>query len=79
MACSKLWKILKEQEILDHLACLLQNLYEGQEAKVRTCHGTANWFKIGKGAQAGIKMLGEISITSDMQISLSLWQKAKRK
>ena len=46
---NKLWKILKEIGILDHLTCLLRNLYEGQEAKVRTGHGTAEWFQIGKG------------------------------
>ena len=53
MACSKLWKILKEQEILDHLACLLQNLYEGQEAKVRTGYGKTDWFQIRKGVRQG--------------------------
>ena len=42
---NKLWKILKEMEILDHLACLLRNLYAGQEATVRTGHGTTDWFK----------------------------------
>ena len=41
---NKLWKILKEMEILDHLTCLLRNLYAGQEATVRTGHGTADWF-----------------------------------
>ena len=45
----KLWKILKEIEIPDHLTCLLRNLYADQEATVRTGHGTADWFKIGKG------------------------------
>ena len=52
LACvdhSKLWKILKEMGIPDHLACLLRNLYAGQEATVRTGHGTTDWFKIGKG------------------------------
>ena len=44
---NKLWKILKEMGIPDHLICLLQNLYAGQEAIVRTGHGTADWFKIG--------------------------------
>ena len=89
------WKILKETEIPDHLSCLLRNLYAGQEATVRTRHGTIDWFKIGKGAhqgyilspclfnlyaeyimrnarldeaQAGIKIAGEISITSDIQM-----------
>ena len=45
----KLWKILKEMEIPDHLTCLLRNLYAGQEAPVRIMHGTRGWFKIGKG------------------------------
>ena len=91
--------------ILDHLTCLLRNLYEGQEATVRTGHGTTDWFQIGKEVrqdcilspclfnlyaeyimrnagleetQAGIKMPGEISITSDMQMTPPLWQKVKR-
>ena len=46
---NKLWKILKEMEIPDHLTCLLRNLYAGQEATVRTGHGTTDWFQIGKG------------------------------
>ena len=46
---SKLWKILKKTGIPDHLTCLLRNLYAGQEATVRTGHGTTNWFQIGKG------------------------------
>ena len=91
--------------IPDHLTCLLRNLYAGQEATVRTGHGTTDWFQIGKGvsqgcillpclfnlyaeyimrnagleeAQARIKIAGEISITSDMQITPPLWQKVKR-
>ena len=44
---------LKEMEIPDHLTCLLRNLYSGQEAAVRTRHGSADWFKIGKGVQLG--------------------------
>ena len=99
------WKILKEMGIPDHLTCLLRNLYAGQEATVRTGHGTTDWFQIGKGVrqgwilspclfnlyaecimrnagleetQAGIKLLGEISITSDMQMTPLLWQKVKR-
>ena len=69
---NKLWKILKEMGIADHLTCLLRNLYAGQEATVRTGHGTTDWFQIGKGvcqgnimrnagleeAQAGIKIAG---------------------
>ena len=46
---NKLWKILQEMGIPDHLTCLLRNLYARQEATVRTGHGTMNWFKIGKG------------------------------
>ena len=89
---NKLWKILKEMEIPDHLTCLLRNLYACQEATVRTRHGTtdrfANWERsilspclfnlyaeyIMRNAgldeaQAGIKIAGEISVTSDMQIN----------
>ena len=50
---NKLWKILKEMEIPDHLTCLLRNLYAGQEATVRTGHGTIDWFQIGKGVRQG--------------------------
>ena len=98
------WKILKEMGIADHLTCLLRNVYAGQEATVRTRHGTADRFQIGKGvrqgcilssclfnlyaeyimrnarlgeAQAGIRLPGEISITSDMQMTPPLWQKVK--
>ena len=95
---SKLWKILKEMGLPDHLTCLLRNLYAGQEATVRTEHGTIDWSQIGKAvrqgcilspclfnlyaehimqnarldeAEAGIKGAGrgEISITSDMQMT----------
>ena len=89
----------------DHLTCLLRNLYEVQEATVRTEHGTTDWFKIWKGvcqgcilspclfnlyaeyimqnaeldeAQDGIKISGEISITSDTQMTPPSWQKVKR-
>ena len=98
------WKILKEMEIPDHLTCLVRNLCEGQEATVRTGHGTTDWFQKGIGirqgcilslclfnlyakyimrntgldeAQAGSK-IGEISITSDMQMTPPLWQKVKK-
>ena len=50
---NKLWKILKEMGIPDHLTCLLRNLYAGQEATVRTGHGTTDWFQIGKGERQG--------------------------
>ena len=102
---NKLWKILKEMGIPDHLACLLRNLYAGQKTTVRTGHGKTDWFQIGIGvrqgcilspclfnlyaeyimrnagleeAQAGIKIAGEISTTSDMQMTPPLWQKVKR-
>ena len=102
---NKLWKILKEKGIPDHLTCLLRNLYEGQEATVRSGHGTTDWFQIGKGVRQGCilspclfnlyaeyimrnaglekhklesRLLGEISITSDMQMTPPLWQKVKR-
>ena len=50
---NKLWKILKEMGIPDHVTCLLRNLYTGQEVKVRTGHGTMDWFQIRKGASQG--------------------------
>ena len=91
--------------IADSLTCLLRNLYAGQEATVRTGHGTTDWFQIGKGVHQGCilypayltymqntsremlgcnkhklesRLPGEISITSDMQITPLLWQKVKR-
>ena len=51
---NKLWKILREMGIPDHLTCLLRKLHAGQEATVRTGHGTTNWFQIGKGVQGCI-------------------------
>ena len=102
---NKLWKLLKEMDIPDHLICLLRNLYAGQEATVRTGHGITDCFQIGKEvcqgcilspclfnlyaeyimrnagleeAQAGITLPGEISITSDMQMTPPLWQKVKK-
>ena len=100
---NKLWKILQEMGIADHLTCLLRNLYAGQEAIVRTGHWTTDWFQIGKGECQGCilapclfnlyaeyimwndglkhklesRLPGEISITSDLQMTLPLWQKAK--
>ena len=50
---NKLWKILKEMRIPDHLTYLLRNLYAGQEAPVRTGHGTTDWFQIGNGVRQG--------------------------
>ena len=93
---NKLWKILKEMRLSDHLPCLLRNLYAGQEATVRTGHGTKDWFQMGKEvcqgcivssyifnfyaeyimrnarldeAQPESRLPGEISITSDMQMT----------
>ena len=54
---NKLWNILKEMGIPDHLTCLLRNLYSGQEATVRTEHGTTDWFQIGKGVHQGCILL----------------------
>ena len=72
---NKLWKILKEMGIPEHLICLLQNLCAGQEATDKTRHGTTDWFNLRieyimrnarlDEAQAGIRLPGEISITSD--------------
>ena len=50
---NKLWEILKEMGIQDHLTCLLRNLYTGQEATVKTAHGKTDWFQIGKGVHKG--------------------------
>ena len=99
------WKILKEMGIPDHLTCLLRTLYAGQEATVRTGHGSTDWFQIGKEVRQGCilspclfnlyaeyimrnaglekhklesRLLREISITSDMQMTPPLWQKVKR-
>ena len=102
---NQLWKTLREMGIPDHLTCLLRSLYAGQEATVRTGHGTTDWFLMGKGVckgcilspclfnlyakdirrNAGLeetqlesKLPGEISITSDMQMTPPLWHKLKR-
>ena len=53
----KLWKILREMGIPDYLTCLLRNLYAGQEATVRTGHGTTDWFQIGEGVHQGCILL----------------------
>ena len=50
---NKLWKIFQEMGIPDHFMCLLRNLYAGQEATIRTGHGTMNWFQVGKGLRQG--------------------------
>ena len=97
---NKLWKILQEMRLPDHLTCLLRNLYGGQEATVRTGHGTTDWFQIGKGVRQGCilspclfnldaenimrnaglesRLMGEISTTSDMQMTPPLGKKVKR-
>ena len=101
---NKLWKILKEMRIPNHLTCFLRNPYAGQEATVRTGSGTIYWFQIVKGVHQGCilspclfnlyaeyimrnagleeaklesRLLGEISITSAMQMTATSWQKAK--
>ena len=101
----KLWKILQEMGLPDHLTCFLRNLYSGQDATVRTGHGSMDWFQIGKEYIEAVychpayltymqstscetlgwmkhklesRLSGEISITSDMQMTPPLWQKAKR-
>ena len=102
---NKLWTIQREMGIPDHVTYLLRNLYAGQEATVRTGHGTTDCFQIGKGERQGCvlspclfnsyaeyimrnagleetqlesRLPGEISITSDMQMTPPLWQKVKR-
>ena len=85
---NKLWKILKEIGTPDHLTCLLRNLYAGQEATVRTGHGTTDWCLFNfcaeletlawKKHKLESRFPGEISITSDMQMTAPLWQKVKR-
>ena len=99
--CGKFWKM----GIPDRLSCLLRNLYAGQEATVRTGHGTTDWFQIGneyvkavychpayltclqstsweilgwKKHKLESRLLGEISVTSDMPMTPPLWQKAKK-
>ena len=102
---NKLWQILKEMGIPDHLTRLLRNLYPGQEATIRTGHGTTDWFQIGKGVRQGCilspclfnlyagyimrnanwmkhrlesRLLREISITSDMQMTPPYGRKRRR-
>ena len=67
---NELWKILKEMGIPDHLICLLRNLYAGQEATVRTGHGTTDWFQIGKGVRQGC-ILSPCCHMSPCHVSLS--------
>ena len=101
---NKLWKILKDSGLPDHLTYLLRNLYAGQEATVRIGHGTTDWVQIGKEYIKAVychlayltymqstsskmpgwtkhklesRLQGEISITSDMQMTPPLWQKSE--
>ena len=63
---NRLWKILQEMGILDHLTCLMRNMYAGQEATVRTGHGTTDWFQIEKGVcQCGILLPGLYNLYSE--------------
>ena len=65
---SKLWKILKEMGLPDHLTCLLRNLYVGQEATVKTRQGTTDWFQIGKGGKEHLKAVyGHPAYLTSMQ------------
>ena len=75
---NKLWKILQEMGIPDHLTCLLRNLYAGQEATVRTEHGATDWFQIGKGVHQGC-ILSPYFLTSMQRTSceVSGWMKHK--
>ena len=101
---NKLWKILTEMGIPDYLTYLLINLYAGQEATVRTGHGTTDWFQMGKGVCQAVychpgyltyvqstsckmagwmkhklesRLLGELSITSDMQMTTTIMAESK--
>ena len=60
---NKLWKILQEMGISNHLTCFLGNLYAGQEATVRTAHGTTDWFQLGKGVPQFVYLLYIFSLT----------------
>ena len=71
---NKLWKILKEMRIPDHLPCLLRNLYTGQEETVRIRHGTTDWFKIGKGVcQGGILSPCLFSLYTEISCEMPGW------
>ena len=75
---NKLWKILKEMGIPDHLTCLLRNLYVGQEATVRTGHGTTDWFQIWKGVNQGcILSLCLFNIYAEYIMRNAGWMKHK--
>ena len=70
---NKLWKILKKMQLPDHLTCLLRNLYAGQEAKVRTGHGTADWFLIGKGIHQGCILSPCLFIQISQEAGQVIW------
>ena len=77
---NKLWKILKEMGIPDHLTCLLRNLYASQEATVRTGHGTTDWFQIGKGVGPGcilshVNFMAAVTFCSDSAVNI--WSPGK--
>ena len=74
-----MWKILKEMGIPDQLTCLLRNLYAGQEATVRTGHGTTDWFQIGKGVRQAI-YCHPVYLTYMQSTSCEMlgWMKLKR-
>ena len=75
---NKLWKILKEMGIPDHLTCLLRNLYTGQEATVRTGHETTDWFQIGKGVcQAVYCHLAYLACMQSISCEMLGWMKHK--
>ena len=77
---NKLWKNLKEMGLPDHLTCLLRNLYAGQEAKVRTGHGTTDWFQIGKGVRQGcILSPGLFNLYAEYIMRNAGWNKHKLK
>ena len=75
---NKLWKILKKMGIADHLTCLLRNLYAGQEATVRTGHGTTDWFQIGKGVCQGCILSAYLTDRQSTSGEMPGWMKHKQ-
>ena len=73
----KLWKILKDMGISDHLTCLLRNLYAGQEATVRTGHGTTDWFQIGKEVKAIYYYPVSLTYMQSMSYKMQSWMNHK--
>ena len=69
------WKILKKMEIPDQLTCILRNLYAGQEATVRTGHGTTDWFQIGKGIRQGYCHLFYLTYMQSTSCEILDWMK----